>query len=89
MSGMIINLLVQIVAGALGGDAAGAASENFSLGTLGNTVAGAIGGGVGGQVPPRSCQCSPTPVVALILAHSLVRPLVVVWPVQFSRQLLA
>jgi len=33
MSGMLINLIIQIVAGALGGNAAGAASKDMSLGT--------------------------------------------------------
>jgi hypothetical protein len=46
---MLVNLLVQIVAGAIGGNAAGA-MKDLSLGTVGNTIAGAIGGGVGGQI---------------------------------------
>src|SRR5476651_699552 len=50
MSGMLINLIIQAIAGAVGGNAAGAASSNISLGTLGNTIAGAIGGGAGGQL---------------------------------------
>jgi uncharacterized membrane protein YeaQ/YmgE (transglycosylase-associated protein family) len=50
MSGTLINLIIQIVAGALGGNAAGAVSKDMSLGTAGNTIAGAIGGGVGGQI---------------------------------------
>ena len=50
MTGTLINLIIQVVAGAIGGNAAGASVNNFNLGALGNTVAGAIGGGVGGQV---------------------------------------
>jgi hypothetical protein len=50
MSGTLINLIMQIVAGAVGGNAAGAALKDFNLGTLGNTITGAIGGGVGGQI---------------------------------------
>ena len=50
MSGTLINLIIQIIAGALGGNAAGAASKDMSLGTVGNTIAGAIGGGAGGQL---------------------------------------
>jgi hypothetical protein len=42
MSGTLINLIIQIVAGALGGNAAGAASKDLSLGTAGNTIAGAM-----------------------------------------------
>ena len=44
------NLLIQIVAGAIGGNGAGAALKELSLGALGNTIAGAIGGGAGGQL---------------------------------------
>lgn len=47
---MLINLIIQVVAGAIGGYAVGAGVKDINLGTLGNTVAGAIGGGVGGQV---------------------------------------
>ena len=50
MSGTILNLIIQIVAGAIGGNAAGAALKDYNLGTLGNTIAGAIGGGLGGQL---------------------------------------
>jgi len=46
VSGTLINLIIQIVAGAIGGNAAGAALKDVSLGTAGNTIAGAIGGGV-------------------------------------------
>jgi uncharacterized membrane protein YeaQ/YmgE (transglycosylase-associated protein family) len=46
----LTSLVVQIVAGALGGSAAGAAAKQYSLGTLGNIIAGAIGGGVVGQL---------------------------------------
>ena len=41
MSGTIINLIIQLIAGAIGGNAVGAAAKNVSLGTTGNTVAGA------------------------------------------------
>ena len=50
MSATIINLIIQIVAGAIGGNAAGAAMKPIDLGPLGNSIAGAIGGGVGGQI---------------------------------------
>ena len=43
-------LLLQLIAGALGGYAAGNASKEMNLGTIGNSVAGALGGGVGGQI---------------------------------------
>ena len=46
------SLIVQAVAGAVGGNAGGAAMKNASLGTLGNTITGAVGGGVIGQLLP-------------------------------------
>ncbi len=50
MSGMLVNLLIQIIAGAVGGNVAGVAAKDVDLGMLGNTISGAIGGGVGGQI---------------------------------------
>jgi uncharacterized membrane protein YeaQ/YmgE (transglycosylase-associated protein family) len=46
----ITSLIIQLIIGAIGGNAAGAVMKNYSLGTLGNTIAGVIGGGVGGQI---------------------------------------
>jgi hypothetical protein len=46
----IVSLIIQLVAGAAGGNAAGAAAKNLDIGKLGNTVAGAIGGLGGGQI---------------------------------------
>jgi hypothetical protein len=46
MSATIINIIIQLIAGAVGGNAAGAGY----LGTLGNTIAGALGGVGGGQI---------------------------------------
>src|SRR5690349_8874692 len=46
----LLPLIIQLVAGALGGNAAGAAMKDKSLGGFGNTIAGIIGGGVGGQL---------------------------------------
>ena len=43
-------LLLQLIAGALGGYAAGKVSKEMNLGTIGNGVAGALGDGVGGQI---------------------------------------
>jgi uncharacterized membrane protein YeaQ/YmgE (transglycosylase-associated protein family) len=44
MSATIINLIIQIIAGAVGGNAVGAASKDIDLGTVGNTIAGVVGG---------------------------------------------
>ena len=43
---VITDLLVQAIAGAVGGNAVGRASKNMDLGALGNTISGALGGGV-------------------------------------------
>jgi uncharacterized membrane protein YeaQ/YmgE (transglycosylase-associated protein family) len=50
MSGTIINLIIQIIAGAIGGNAAGSTMKDANLGAIGNTIAGAIGGVGGGQL---------------------------------------
>ena len=44
------QLLIQLVSGAVGGNAAGAVMKQHSLGTLGNSIAGIVGGGIGGQL---------------------------------------
>src|SRR5262249_60076766 len=43
-------LIIQLIAGALGGNAAGSMSKDVNLGPMGNSLAGAIGGGLGGQI---------------------------------------
>ena len=44
------QILINLVAGALGGMGAGKASPNFDLGAIGNVVSGLVGGGVLGQI---------------------------------------
>jgi hypothetical protein len=44
------QILINLVAGALGGVGAGKASPTFDLGMLGNVIAGLVGGGVLGQI---------------------------------------
>lgn len=46
----IIGIIIEIIAGAIGGNAAGAAAKNYSLGTAGNSIAGAVGGLILGQI---------------------------------------
>ena len=47
----LLPMIIQLVSGAVGGNAAGAALKNLSLGSTGNSVVGAIG-----RVPAaRSC----------------------------------
>jgi len=50
MWGGIIGLIIQLISGAVGGNIAGSALKQYSLGTLGNSIAGVIGGGVGAQI---------------------------------------
>ena len=45
---MGIELIIQLIAGLVGGNAAGAGLKNLSLGTAGNSIVGAVGGGLGG-----------------------------------------
>jgi uncharacterized membrane protein YeaQ/YmgE (transglycosylase-associated protein family) len=46
----ITGLIIQLISGAVGGNAAGALLKNFSLGTTGNSIAGVVGGGIGGSI---------------------------------------
>ena len=46
----IIALLISLISGAVGGNVAGAAMKDKSLGTAGNSVAGILGGGLGGAI---------------------------------------
>ena len=46
----ILGLIIQLIAGAVGGNIAGATLKNFSLGPIGNSLAGIVGGGIGGQI---------------------------------------
>lgn len=46
----IVSLIIQAVSGLIGGNAAGAAMKDKSLGTIGNSVIGLLGGGLGGFV---------------------------------------
>jgi hypothetical protein len=44
------QILINLIAGALGGAGAGKAFPQFDLGMIGNLIAGAVGGGVLGQI---------------------------------------
>jgi len=44
MSGGVINFIIQLIAGALGGNVIGSELKNVDLGTIGNSIVGAIGG---------------------------------------------
>lgn len=49
MSATMINLIVQLVGGAAGGNLFAKLTE-FSLGRIGNTISGAVGGAISGQL---------------------------------------
>jgi len=44
------QILINLIAGALGGVGAGKSSSTFDLGMVGNIISGLIGGGVLGQI---------------------------------------
>jgi hypothetical protein len=44
------QVLINLIAGALGGAGAGKASPQFDLGTIGNIISGIVGGGILGQI---------------------------------------
>jgi len=46
----IISLIIEVISGAVGGNVAGAAMKENSLGTVGNSIAGILGGGLGGMI---------------------------------------
>lgn len=50
MESWMTDLIVQVIAGALGGTAAGSVLKDLSLGKPGDAISGAIGGGVIGQI---------------------------------------
>ena len=50
MSAKILNLILQLVAGAIGGNAASSFVKNIDLSPLIKTISGAAGGGIGGTI---------------------------------------
>ena len=44
------SLIIEAVSGAVGGNVAGAALKEKSLGLIGNSLAGVVGGGLGGTI---------------------------------------
>lgn len=46
----LVNLIISLISGAVGGNAAGAAMPDKSMGHLGDSIAGLIGGGLGGHL---------------------------------------
>ena len=50
MWGGMAGLIVQLIAGAVGGSVVGTALKQWDLGMIGNLIVGIIGGGVGAQI---------------------------------------
>ncbi len=48
MTWTITNLVIQIIAGVIGGHGAAVASKEHSFGVLGHTIVGAVGGAISG-----------------------------------------
>jgi len=46
----MVNIIIQLISGAVGGNGAGALLKKLSLGTIGNSIVGILGGGIGGQL---------------------------------------
>lgn len=50
MGTTLVQLIINIISGGVGGNIAGAILKKYSLGPIGNTILGLIGGGLGGQL---------------------------------------
>src|SRR5262249_48096679 len=73
MSATLIKLIIQLIAGAVGGNAAGAAIKNVDLGAFGNTIAGALGGAGGGTLVTALLRALRVRQAALTLASCSVK----------------
>jgi hypothetical protein len=67
----IIGLIIQLIAGAAGGNGAGAVLKDKSLGTTGNSIAGAIGGVVLAQIVQRMTGVAVAPDAAAAVTSGL------------------
>ena len=67
----IIGLIIQLIAGAAGGNAAGAVLKGKSLGGAGNSIAGAIGGIIVAQIIQRLTGVAVAPDAAAAAASGL------------------
>lgn len=50
MEGKTMELIISLIAGALGGNVAGGILKNLNQGTLINSISGIVGGGLGGSI---------------------------------------
>ena len=71
-----MSLIINLISGAAGGNAAGAAMPDKSLGTLGNSLAGLVGGGVAGAILQAIIPARPKGVAATSGRSSATSPVV-------------
>jgi len=59
----MVQILINLIAGAIGGAATGKSSPTFDLGTVGNIISGLVGGGTLGLKAAKSAlaACSHFP----------------------------
>ena len=67
----IIGLIIQLIAGAAGGNGAGAVLKDKSLGSTGNSIAGAIGGVILAQIVQRLTGVAVSPDAAAAVTSGL------------------
>ena len=67
----IIGLIIQLIAGAAGGNGAGAVLKDKSLGSTGNSIAGAIGGVLLAQIVQRLTGVAVSPDAAAAVTSGL------------------
>jgi uncharacterized membrane protein YeaQ/YmgE (transglycosylase-associated protein family) len=85
----IISLIIEAISGAVGGNVAGAAMKENSLGTMGNSIAGIVGGGLGGTLLQTVMGTAAAGGGSLDLTPSLVMSPAVGWAAPSSWPLLA
>lgn len=66
----LVSLLISLISGAVGGNIAGAAAPDKSLGTAGNSVSGILGGGLGSFLLQASGLLSQAATAANATAHT-------------------
>ena len=85
MSATLINLIIQLIAGAVGGNAAGAAMKNVDPGTLVIRLPAPSVAPAAARFSPRCCRCCRAPPAMSISVRCLGRPLAAELPERSSR----
>ncbi|MDJ1159265.1 hypothetical protein QNA08_13575 [Chelatococcus sp. SYSU_G07232] len=72
MNAMIVFLILQLIAGAIGGWVVGSLLKQYSLGHAGDAVAGLVGGVVGGWLlPALGLPMGTELTVGAIISHAV------------------